>query len=90
MGLIPDGLAARGNIRLTTAQSIRKTAVIWGRVFILYSVYISHKSPCGHQAFFSENEEISSPPPCRLLIGIYKFYENWSTETVSKLDKTGF
>jgi hypothetical protein len=31
--------------------------------------------------FSPENEEISTPPPCRLLIGIYIFYENWSTET---------
>jgi len=31
--------------------------------------------------FFPENEEISSPPPCAFLIGIYLFYENWSTET---------
>ena len=37
--------------------------------------------------FFPENEEISAPPPCvdcRLLIGIYLFYENWSTETFGK------
>jgi len=31
--------------------------------------------------FSPENEEISTPPPCGLLIGIYKLYENWSTET---------
>jgi hypothetical protein len=24
------------------------------------------------------------PPPCGLLIGIYLFYENWSTETFRK------
>jgi hypothetical protein len=30
---------------------------------------------------FAEDEEISAPPPCGLLIGIYIFYENWSTET---------
>ena len=35
---------------------------------------------------FYENEEISSPPPCGFLIGIYLFYENWSTETFSKQD----
>jgi hypothetical protein len=31
-----------------------------------------------------ENEEISAPPPCGFLIGIYLFYENWSTETFRK------
>jgi hypothetical protein len=31
--------------------------------------------------FFSESEEISTPPPCGFLIGIYLFYENRSTET---------
>jgi hypothetical protein len=36
------------------------------------------------QAFSPENEEISAPPPCGLLIGIYLFYENWSTETFRK------
>jgi hypothetical protein len=28
-----------------------------------------------------ENEGISTPPPRGFLIGIYLFYENWSTET---------
>ena len=32
----------------------------------------------------AENEEIISAPPCGLLIGIYIFYENWSTETFGK------
>jgi hypothetical protein len=36
------------------------------------------------RAFFSENEEIPTPPPCGLLIGVYIFYENWSTETFRK------
>jgi hypothetical protein len=35
--------------------------------------------------FSPENEEISAPP-CGLLIGIYLFYENWSTETFRKRD----
>jgi hypothetical protein len=35
-------------------------------------------------SFFSENEGISAPPPCGLLIGVYRFYENWSTETFRK------
>jgi hypothetical protein len=34
--------------------------------------------------FLTENEEISAPPPCGLLIEIYLFYENWSTETFRK------
>jgi hypothetical protein len=33
---------------------------------------------------FGENEEISAPPPSGFLIGIYLFYENWSTETFRK------
>jgi hypothetical protein len=35
-------------------------------------------------AFFLKNEEISAPPPCGFLIGIYLFYENESTETFRK------
>ena len=35
------------------------------------------------QGFFPENEEIS-PSPYGFLIGIYKFYENWSTGTFRK------
>jgi hypothetical protein len=31
--------------------------------------------------FFPENEGISAPPPNWSLIGIYEFYESWSTET---------
>jgi len=34
--------------------------------------------------FIAENEEVSAPPPNGLLIGIYLFYENWSTETFSE------
>jgi len=46
--------------------------------------------PIFHESFlltpgsFPENEEISAPPPSGFLIGIYKFYENWSTETFRK------
>jgi hypothetical protein len=36
--------------------------------------------------FSPENEEISAPPPCGLLVEIYIFYENWSTETFRKED----
>jgi hypothetical protein len=39
------------------------------------------------QAFFPENEEISGPPPCWFLIGIYLLCENWSTKTFRKLEK---
>jgi hypothetical protein len=39
------------------------------------------------QALFPpENEELSAPPPYGLLIGIYLFYENWSTETLRNKD----
>jgi len=53
----------------------------WGRIFILDSVYVSQKSPSDPRLIFPENKEISAPPPCGFLIGIYLFYENWSTET---------
>jgi hypothetical protein len=36
------------------------------------------------QAILSEDEEVSRPPPCGFLIGIYLFYENWSTEPFRK------
>jgi hypothetical protein len=35
-----------------------------------------------------ENEEISIPPPCGFLVGIYLFYENWSPETFRKEEST--
>jgi hypothetical protein len=37
---------------------------------------------------FAENEEISAPPPRGFLIGIYKFYENWSTELLKRKGRT--
>jgi hypothetical protein len=30
--------------------------------------------------FFLKNKEVSTPPPCGFLIGIYLFYEHWSTD----------
>jgi hypothetical protein len=46
---------------------------------------IFHESfPSYPRLFSSKNEEISAPPPCGFLIGIYLFYENWSTETSRK------
>jgi hypothetical protein len=38
---------------------------------------------------FPENEEKFAPPPCGFLIGIYLFYENWSTETFRKSQRGG-
>jgi hypothetical protein len=52
--------------------------------FILDFAYVSRKFPSDPGFFCRENEEISAPPPCGLLIGIYKFCENWSTETFRK------
>jgi hypothetical protein len=43
--------------------------------------YILRKFPSDPRFFSPENEEISKPPPCGFLIDIYRFYENWSTET---------
>jgi hypothetical protein len=45
---------------------------------------MSHESFLLTSGFFPENEEISAPPPCGLLFGIYLFYKNWSTETFRK------
>jgi hypothetical protein len=33
---------------------------------------------------FPENEKISALPPSGFLMGIYLFYESWSTETLRK------
>jgi hypothetical protein len=56
----------------------------WGRIFILDFGYISRKFPADPRLSFPESEEKSTPPPCGFLIGIYLFYENWSTETFTK------
>jgi hypothetical protein len=60
--------------------------MLWGRIFILDFAYIS-RNFLSHPSLFPGNEEISAPPPCKFLIGIYKFYENWSTKTFRKLEK---
>jgi hypothetical protein len=51
--------------------------------FILDFGYISRKFSSGPR-LSSLKRRISTPPPCGLLIGIYLFYENWSTETFGK------
>jgi len=56
----------------------------WGQTFFFDFAYISRKFPSDPRLFSSKNEEISAPPPCGFLIGIYLFYENWSTETSRK------
>jgi len=53
-------------------------------MFILNFVYISRRFPSDPTLFSPESEEISVPPPCGFLIGIYLFYGNWSTETFRK------
>jgi hypothetical protein len=50
---------------------------------------IFHESFLLTPGFFPEFEEISSPPPCGFLIGIYLFYENWSTETSRRRQRSG-
>ena len=45
------------------------------------SLTIFHKSFLLTPGIFPENEEISTPPPSRFLIGIYLFSEIGSTET---------
>ncbi len=45
---------------------------------------IFHESFLLTSGFFPGNEEISVPPPSGFLIGIYIFYESWSTETFRK------
>jgi hypothetical protein len=46
--------------------------------------YIAPTFPSDPRDLTPENEEISTPPTCGFLIGIYLFYENWSTETFRK------
>jgi hypothetical protein len=55
-----------------------------GQILILDFAYISREFASDLKLFSTENEEISAPPPCGLLIGIYLFSENWSTETFKK------
>jgi hypothetical protein len=57
--------------------------VLWGRIVILDSAYISRAYP-SNSGLFPENEKISTPPPFGFLILIYKFYKHWSTETFRK------
>jgi hypothetical protein len=62
-------------------------ASAWGSGVKSFSLtlLIFHESfPSYPRLFSSKNEEISAPPPCGFLIGIYLFYENWSTETSRK------
>jgi hypothetical protein len=68
-------------LKITTLQDV---VSLWGRIFILEFAYISRKFPSDPRLSFPENEEISAPPPCGFLIGIYLFYESWSTETFRK------
>jgi hypothetical protein len=56
----------------------------WGRIIILDFACVSQKVLSGLRLLSHENEEISTPPPCGFLIGIYKFYKNWSTETLRR------
>jgi hypothetical protein len=58
--------------------------MLWGRIFNLDFAYISQKFPSDPVLFFYENEEISAPLPSGFLIGIYLFYENWSTGSFRK------
>jgi hypothetical protein len=58
--------------------------MLWGRIFTLGFAYISRTSLSYPRLFSPENEELSTPPPCGFLIGIYLFYENWSIETFRK------
>jgi len=53
-------------------------------MFILDFAGISRKFASDLRLFSPGNEEISVPAPCGFLIGIYKFYESWSTETFGK------
>lgn len=51
--------------------------------------YISRKFLSDLRFIYTDSEEISTPPSCRLLIGIYKFNENRSTETFRKSQEVG-
>jgi len=51
-----------------------------------FTLPIFHESLFLIPGSFPENEEMSTPPPCGFLIGIYLFCENWSTETFRRRD----
>ena len=55
-----------------------------GVEFLSLVLPIFYKSFLLISGFFPETEGTSAPPPCGLLVGIYLFYENWSTETFRK------
>jgi hypothetical protein len=42
---------------------------------------------CQTQVPIAENGGMPIPPPCGLLIGIYLFYENWSTKNSGNFQK---
>jgi len=52
-----------------------------GRIFILGFAYISRKFPSDPRLFPSEIDKYLHP---HRVTGVYKFYENWSTETFRK------
>jgi hypothetical protein len=56
--------------------------VLWG--FLSLTLPIFHEDFLLPSGLSPENEEISAPPPFGLLIEVYIFYENWSTETFRK------
>jgi hypothetical protein len=59
----------------------RECVELWGRIFIHDFAYISWKFLSDPGLFSPGNEEISAPPPCEFLIGLYLLSENWSTES---------
>jgi hypothetical protein len=69
---------------MTISASFRNATVLWGGIFILGFADILRKFPSDPRSFSPESEEICATPPCGFLIGIYLFYESWSTETFGK------
>jgi hypothetical protein len=55
----------------------------------LHFAYLTRRFPSDPRLFFPENEKTSTPLPCGFLMGIYPFYENWSTETFRKSQRSG-
>jgi hypothetical protein len=75
------------------SDHIKFATVSWGRSNILIEAPRPQGGISRHciisftfsdPGFFSEKGDISMPPSCGLLIGIYLFYENWSTETFTR------
>jgi len=71
---------------ITVKGKVPSIRAIWGQIFILDFADISQKFPSDSRHFSLKTKKYLHRHPCGFLIGIYLFYENWSTETFRKRD----